>query len=99
MSFEVHNTKDLCAILKACKKIGVKRLKAAGIEVEFISDQQPSVVSNGRFFEDPKIKNQIALNRKDEELSLMAIEDPIGYEKHLMSEDSEAEYESIELDA
>lgn len=100
MISEQLSIKDVYGILKTCKKLGISRISYRGFEAEFdgnLIETGPKMTRNASEVVlqqlDAKTKAKLDMDRKQDELALLAIEDPLAYEKHLLSDDSAYEPE------
>jgi hypothetical protein len=103
---EQLSAKELHAILKVCRKNGVTKIAMRGFSVELLPESERIVAATSRSAVravsevDEVTQKQLDSARKADELALLAIEDPVAYEKHLLSEnaDQEDDPNEIELD-
>lgn len=105
MTTELLSIKDVYGILKTCRKLGVTRISYRGFEADLedkVAHAGRRAVSkkSARSFDlmDEKTRETLRVVRKQEDLALMAIEDPLAYEKHLLSEDAAPEPNDEEID-
>jgi hypothetical protein len=95
-------TKDICEIIDACGKSGVLEFNYQDLRITFQArkndgQEEPYYQSPGPVTEiasnkfDERIIQQDELAVKDDELALMRIEDPLAYERLLMTRELETE--------
>lgn len=88
------NIKELCDILKACKKYGVTHFSSGELSVSFPikGEATPPYLKRhmpvNMSLVDEKVAAELLLARRDDDLALLAIEDPLAYEQFMMSEDT-----------
>lgn len=93
---------ELCAILRSCRQNQVLELRFRGLEVTFAtqgSDAQPPELQPRRVSTAKATKEVEAVEKhglkeaelrlREEQLDLLAVEDPVAFEKFLLSEDAE----------
>jgi hypothetical protein len=84
---------DICNILKTCAEANVAHLSLGKLQVTFKESQTPPI--NYMEVGDPLMQDVLAgeaverdeLVHKDEELARLEIEDPVAYEKAILSGD------------
>ena len=95
MSIDTLSLKEVFGIMKTCRKLGVTRISYRGFEADFEDETPHSGRKASRKVSpatlehlDSKTLEALNLARKQDELALLAIEDPYAYEKHMLSEDA-----------
>ena len=93
------SAQDVCAILKSCRQNQVVRLKFGDLELEFSPREGafPIETNSGFVRRTPKLTDEIVekgelekrVGHEQESLDLLAVEDPVAYEKFLMGDDAE----------
>lgn len=90
------SAKQLHAILKVCRKNGVTRLAIEGLSVDLLPDEQRhgapgmgQAVARRVAEIDEITQRELDEARKAEELALLAIENPLAHEKHLLSDNAD----------
>lgn len=96
------SVKEVCAILRSCHRLKVKRFKFKDLEFAFDLDGVPhvkplvplpprdetAVTAGAMQLLDERGRAELELARQDEARALLAIEDPLAYERLLLSEDA-----------
>jgi hypothetical protein len=100
MSTTIFTAKEICEIIAACGNSGVLGFSFQGLritfperkndgqdELQFQSPGPVTAIGSNRF--DESLIRQDELAMKDDELSLLKIEDPLAYERLLMQRELE----------
>lgn len=87
---------DICLIIKTCSSHAVKKISYKGLSIDFYTNVATPVIEPAFVSEELQQKQDSQarealssdeLQVREEELSQLAIEDPVRYEKMLMSGD------------
>jgi len=86
--------KDVVKTIKAVKKLGVIRMKLGTLEFELASEpsvSRPTFKVSKKKINEIEARNQLQINFDDarEELSVMHVEDPVGFEAALIQKELE----------
>ena len=95
------SSSDVCAILNSCRKNQVLKLKCLGLEVEFLDGAEaqaiqlrPRSAAKAPKYSDEEERRgerHQEISGKEAHLDLLAIEDPVAYEKFIQGEDAESD--------
>jgi len=82
------NAKDLCSIIDSCGLNNVKCLELDGIKIDFSHKKENIIAENNIIIknvdnEKDLIKEELKI--KEDQLELMAIEDPLKFEEYILS--------------